>query len=121
MKPALKLSESSTVISDTLYFERRRHPRHRARGQVTAVVREPGSDESPARMLTLDLVDQSACGLGVVSSQPIVVGSQITVFFPPHGPEPGFDLIGHVVRCRSNDNRHTIGILLSEPNSKLAG
>lgn len=121
MSHALKLSESSAVISDTLYFERRRHPRHRARGQVTAVIREPGSEEAPAKMLTLDLIDQSASGLGVAATQPVAVGSQITVFFPPHGPEPGFDLVGQVVRCRSNDDRHTLGILLSEPNTKLAG
>jgi len=121
MSQALKLSDASTVISDTLYFERRKHPRHRARGQVTAVVREPGGEDGPAKMLTLELVDQSVGGLGVNASEPIAVGSRITVFFPPHGPEPGFDLIGQVVRCRSNSNRHTIGILLSEPNAKLAG
>lgn len=121
MSQALRLSESSTVISDTLYFERRRHPRHRASGQVTAVIREPGDDDGPAKMLTLDLIDQSESGLGAATTQPIPVGSRITVFFPPHGPEPGFDLVGEVVRCRSNDDRHTIGVLLSEPNSKLAG
>ncbi|MEO0476874.1 MAG: PilZ domain-containing protein [Planctomycetota bacterium] len=121
MSQALKLSDSSAVISDTLYFERRRHPRHRASGQVTAVVREPGDEEGPAKMLTLDLIDQSVGGLGVVTTQPVAVGSRITVFFPPHGAEPGFDLVGEVVRCNSNDDRHTLGILLSEPNTKLAG
>lgn len=121
MNQALKLSESSAVISDTLYFERRRHPRHRASGQVTAVVREPGDEEGPAKMLTLDLIDQSVGGLGVTTSQPVAVGSRITVFFPPHGNEPGFDLVGEVVRCNSNADRHTLGILLTEPNTKLAG
>lgn len=121
MKPQLKISESSTVISDSLYFERRRHPRHRAHGQVTAVVREPGCEDGPAKMITLDLVDQSASGLGVMTTEPIAVGSRLTVFFPPHGAEAGFDLIGQVVRCRSNGNRHTLGILLSETSAKLAG
>lgn len=121
MSQALKLSDSSAVISDTLYFERRRHPRHRVRGQVTAVVREPGQDEGPAKMIMLELSDQSTSGLGVVASEPVAVGSRVTVFFPPHGPEPGFDLLGEVVRCRSNNDRHTLGILLSEPNSKMAG
>ncbi len=121
MSQALKLSESSTVISDTLYFERRRHPRHRASGQVTAVIREPGNDEGPAKMLTLYLIDQSLGGLGVATTEPVPVGSRITVFFPPHGAEPGFDLMGEVVRCHTNSDRHTLGILLSEPNAKLAG
>ncbi|MGB0767085.1 MAG: PilZ domain-containing protein [Phycisphaeraceae bacterium] len=121
MSHALKLSDSSAVIADTLYFERRRHPRRKSRGQVTAVVREPGRSDAPAKMLTLDLIDQSECGLGVASTEPVAVGSRITVFFPPHGPEPGFDLIGEVVRCRSNDDRHTLGILLGETASKQAG
>lgn len=121
MSQALRISESSTVISDTLYFERRRHPRHRASGQVTAVIREPGSEDGPAKMLTLDLTDQSEGGIGAATTQPIPVGSRITIFFPPHGPEAGFDLVGEVVRCNSNDDRHTIGVLLSEPNNKLAG
>ena len=121
MKQALKLSDSSITISDSLYFERRQHPRHRARGQVSAVVREPGNDQGPAKMLTLDLIDQSVGGMGAQTTEPIIVGSQIPVFFPPHGPEPGFDLLGQVVRCRSNGNQHTVGILLSEPNVKVAG
>lgn len=121
MSQALKLSESSAVISDTLYFERRRHPRHRASGQVTAVIREPGNEDGPAKMLTLDLIDQSIGGLGAATTQPVAVGSRITVFFPPHGSEPGFDLVGEVVRCQSNNDRHTLGIQLSEPNTKIAG
>jgi hypothetical protein len=121
MSQALRLSEQSAVISDSLYFERRKHPRRRARGQVTAVIREPGADrDDPAKMLTLDLVDISDSGVGMASTQPIAVGSRITVFFPPHGPEPGFDLIGEVVRCVSVDDHHTIGVALQE-TKKQAG
>lgn len=123
MSQALRLNhESSAVISDSLYFERRRSPRRKAAGQVTAVVRDPGADrDDPAKMVTLDLIDQSDTGLGVAAPQPIAVGSRITVFFPPHGPEPGFDLAGEVVRCVSRDNRHTIGIALEETSTKRAG
>lgn len=122
MSQALRLNDSSAVISDTLYFERRRHPRRPARGQVTAVIRQPGAHEDdPAKMLTLDLIDLSDSGVGASATEPIPVGSRITVFFPPHGPEPGFDLAGEVVRCRSNDNQHIIGVALSEAGSKQAG
>lgn len=123
MSQALRLSNDSVaVISDTLYFERRRHPRRKAAGQVTAVIREPDADkDDPAKMLTLDLVDLSDGGIGASSLQPITVGSRITVFFPPHGPEPGFDLAGEVVRCVSRDNLHTIGVALDETSTKRAG
>lgn len=121
MSQALRLSDSQAVISDSLYFERRRHPRRRTRGQVTAVVREPNhAPDDPAKMITLELMDLSDSGLGATATEPIATGSRVTVFFPPHGPEPGFDLTGEVVRCRSNDNRHTIGIALNE-SAKQAG
>ena len=121
MSQALRLNDSSAVISDTLYFERRRHPRRRARGQVTAVIREPGSQpHDSAKMLTFDLLDISDSGVGLSAQQPVAVGSRITVFFAPHGPEPGFDLVGEVVRCQSTDNNHIIGIALEE-TKKQAG
>lgn len=121
MSQALRLNDQSAIIADSLYFERRRHPRRKARGQVTAVIREPGAlKDDPAKMLTLDLVDISDSGIGLASTQPIAVGSRITVFFAPHGAEPGFDLVGEVVRCQSYDNRHTIGVALEE-TKKQAG
>ena len=121
MSQALRLSDASVTIPDTLYFERRRHPRRRMRGQVTAVIREPDTPDAPAKMVTLDLIDLSDSGVGATSTEPIAVGSKVTVFFPPHGAEPGFDLAGEVVRCRSNDNLHTLGIALNETSAKQAG
>lgn len=121
MSQALRLNDSSAVISDSLYFERRRHPRRRAAGQVSAVIREPGNDDGPAKMITLELIDQSESGIGAATSQPLAVGTRITVFFPPHGAEPGFDLVGEVVRCHSKDDRHRIGIALGETDTKQAG
>ncbi len=121
MSQALRINDSSAFISDTLYFERRRHPRRKARGQVTAVIREPNTDpDEPARLLSLDLVDISDSGIGATAIEPIAVGSRITVFFAPHGTEPGFDLVGEVVRCFTKENRHTIGIEL-ESRNKQAG
>ena len=121
MSQALRLNDSSAVISDTLYFERRRHPRRRTRGQVTAVIRESGSEDAPAQLVTLDLLDLSDSGIGATADKPLPVGNRITVFFPPHGPEPGFDLAGEIVRCQSNDDRHLIGIALEEADAKQAG
>lgn len=122
MSQALRISELSANVPDSLYFERRRHPRRRTRGQVSAVVREPGADrDDPAKMITLDLIDLSDSGIGANAQEPIAVGSRITVFFPPHGPESGFDLTGQVVRCRSFDNRHNIGVALDEQGTKQAG
>jgi len=121
MSQALRINQTSTIIADTLYFERRRHPRRRARGTVTAVIRQPGAQkDEPSKMISLELIDISDSGIGASSPNPVAIGSRITVFFPPHGPESGFDLVGEVVRCVSNDDRHTIGIALQE-TKKQAG
>ena len=59
---------------------------------MTALIREPNNEDGSAKMLTLNLIDQSVGDLGVAITQPVAVGSRITIFFPPHGNEPGFDL-----------------------------
>ncbi|MEM9021750.1 MAG: PilZ domain-containing protein [Planctomycetota bacterium] len=123
MSQALRLFDPAAEQPDTLYFERRATPRRSIGGSVSAIVREPGhNDESEGagRMCALKLRDISDGGIGAVAQESIAVGSRITVFFPPHGAEPGFDRVGSVVRCRSIDNRHDIGVSL-ESTAKRAG
>ena len=122
MSQALRLTDSSTKISDTLYFERRRDPRRRARGQVTAVIRPTNAQHhAPAKMLVVDLLDISDSGIGLTSQEPVDTGNRVTVFFPPHGAEPGFDLAGEIVRCKTHDNQHTLGVALEETQTRHAG
>lgn len=106
---------------DSLFFERRRANRRRASGRVTAVYQQPGDTEGPQRLITLQLNDLSDTGVGATAQEPVAIGSRVTLFFPPHGNEPGFDLTGTVVRCQSTDDRHRLGIALSEAGAKLAG
>ncbi|XAL99971.1 PilZ domain-containing protein [Phycisphaeraceae bacterium D3-23] len=107
--------------SDSLFFERRRATRRRASGKVTAVYQAATDSDGPQRLITLQLNDLSDTGVGVTAPEPISVGSKITLFFPPHGNEPGFDLSGTVVRCHSIDDRHRLGIALSMAGTKMAG
>lgn len=106
---------------DALFFERRRANRRRASGRVTGVVQQPGDTDGPQRLITLLLNDLSDTGVGATAQEPVAVGSRVTLFFPPHGNEPGFDLTGTVVRCQSTDDRHRLGIALSQAGAKLAG
>lgn len=123
MSQALRLIDSRDENPDALYFERRASTRRPIGGSVSAIVREPGHDETQdgaGKMLALKLRDISDGGIGATAQQPVAVGSRITVFFPPHGAEPGFDLVGTIIRCRSVDNRHDLGVAL-EQESKRAG
>lgn len=123
MSQALRLIDPTQDNRDSLYFERRASVRRNIAGSVSAIVREPGHDDQvdgAGRMCALKLRDISDGGIGATAQQPVAVGSQIVVFFPPHGAEPGFDLVGTVVRCRSIDDRHDLGIAL-ESTAKRAG
>ena len=121
MTQPLRLTTDDSANSDALYFERRRATRRRTSGKVTAVYQAATDQDGPQRLITLQLNDLSDTGVGVTAPDPISVGSKITLFFPSHGNEPGFDLAGTVVRCSSIDDRHRIGIALSMAGTKLAG
>lgn len=105
----LKLTDRNAEPSDVLPFERRRERRRTTRGQVTAL-RTATTRGDTNRICSLRLVDMSDSGLGAVVSEPLDIGSTIAVFFPPHGPERGFDLYGQVVRCQPCSEGHELGI-----------
>ncbi|QDU33793.1 hypothetical protein KS4_18510 [Poriferisphaera corsica] len=108
----LKLIDDSAIEPDSYLFDRRRCMRRRASGHVTAVSTPDDHFESPKRIRPLQLVDSSETGIGAFSHEPIELGSRIVMFFPPHGNEKGFDMVGSVVRCIKNDKGYRIGIQL---------
>ena len=97
---------------DVIPFERRGGQRRKVAGRVTAIQAEPsdGEDMGRTRICSLVLRDMSETGLGATSQEPLAPGAGITVFFPPHGPERGFDLCGRVIRCTQHHAVYEIGI-----------
>ncbi len=49
--------------------------------------------------LSLSTRDLSVGGLAAVSTQPLDAGERVSVFFPPEGPNRGWDAYGHIIRC----------------------
>ena len=112
---SLQLIDSNRM--DVSSFERRRTSRHAVAGRVTAVQLPPATGGHRSRICSLELINMSDSGMGVISSEPITVHSSITIFFPPHGPEHGFDLYGRVVRCMpcvEDRQGHMVGIRFEE-------
>ena len=112
---SLKLVDPNPL--DDIESERRRTSRYVIAGRVTAVQQPPDTEEHRNRICSLELMNMSDSGMGVISSEPIAVDSSITVFFPPHGPERGFDLYGRVVRCLpcvEDRQGHMVGIRLEK-------
>lgn len=79
--------------------DRRQTTRHAISAAVT-LLRRPASAESAHQpMCTVHLSDMSEEGVGAHSDMALSIEEPITLVFPPHGPERGIDLRGHVVRC----------------------
>lgn len=111
---ALKLVESEQPDDgDSLRFERRLYRRRVIGGRVTSLQTSADPSTPSNRISSLQLLDISESGLGAIVQDSIELGSPIVVYFPPHGPEMGFDRYGFVVRCVENEHGYNIGIRLS--------
>ena len=108
----LRLVTETDRQPESLKFERRREPRHRIYARVTAVAHDERSEDEAGQIRSFELVDQSSSGLGAWSIAPVGLGSRISVFFPAHGPESGYDMVGRVVRCVPNAGGFNVGIKL---------
>jgi hypothetical protein len=91
-------------------FDRRRHVRRAAGGHVSMLRRGRETLAYRQRICSIQLHNISDCGLGARTDQPIAEGESVAIFFPPHGPEQGFDLYGHVQRCTATDDGYQVGI-----------
>lgn len=111
--PQPKLSIVDDSQSDAIPFERRAAVRHGASGHVTAVQCQLQPDGRRSRICSLTMLNISDLGAGVLSQEPLEIGSTITLFFPPHGPERGFDLYGKIVRCNARNSMFEVGIQLT--------
>ncbi len=105
---ALKLV-SPIVEVDALLFERRRDTRRPMDGRVTVLRRFRKDGESRSKISAIDLMDISSTGLGAFTSEPVEVGSDLTVMFPAHGPDGACDSTCRVVRCIKREDGYEIG------------
>lgn len=110
MQNTLKLAHPNNSHVATL--ERRVAQRHTMSGQVTALRSEQFAGGHRNCICSLKLMDMSDTGVGAQVAEPLPINSHITIFFPPHGPERGFNLRGRVVRCDPTGTGHQIGVFL---------
>lgn len=97
---------------NSLRFERRRADRHPVAGRVTSLQYSgPVGPDQHRKIASLQMVNISDTGACVLTQDPVELNAAMTIFFPPHGPDRGFDAVGHVVRCsKRDDNHHELGI-----------
>jgi hypothetical protein len=105
----LKLT-SSKPAPDSYVLERRTTVRRRTSGQVTAMVTSHNGGDSVNRICSFELRDMSDRGIGVWSYDDMLADSRVTIYFPPHGGDPGFDMQGRIVRSVARDSGYEVGI-----------
>jgi len=96
----LRLVKIERHEDDPIPLERRIAHRKPQSGRVTALLTIKTDDETRNRICSLELRDMSETGLGAVTCEALPRGGEVTIFFPPHGPERGFDLYGKIMWCR---------------------
>lgn len=119
---SLRITDPATIQAERMRLDRRRATRRSVNGRVTAVAIEAGNDPSTdrRRLCSLQLKNMSDTGIGAFSAEPLEEGAAMTVFFPPHGAERGFDLYGTVVRCDPREWGYEIGIALTTTQHRAA-
>jgi len=96
-------------------FERRRAQRTPASGLVTLLRRGHDAQAYRQPIYTVQLSDLSDTGAGLRTRRPVAVDEPLAVCFPPHGPDRGFDRVGHVVRCDPQGDGYHLGIQFDPP------
>jgi hypothetical protein len=110
--PQSNVMNPQLTVSDSLRFERRCADRHPASGRVTSIL-TAGSLSQPhqRKIASVELVNLSRTGVCVLASEAVDLQTIMTLCFPPHGAERGFNATGRVVRCiRRDDQTHELGI-----------
>jgi len=108
--PQGSADHDDNAIPHSYPLERRENGRHTISGRATALISSADPLDGHKRISSLQLLNMSDGGIGALAQEPLEPGSHITIFFPPHGPEKGMDLPGHIVRQAPRDHGYEIGI-----------
>lgn len=109
--PSIDSSESvAHAASKSLKLERRGQTRYSVSGRVTALRSSLEQDGMHNQICSLQMINMSESGMAAMVQDALEPNTSIAIFFPPHGPERGFDRYGHVVRCVQKGYGHEIGI-----------
>ncbi len=103
-------SVNTTDKTVSLKFDRRRDIRYPVSGQITILRCDHDPEVYQHPVAAMQLSDMSDGGLAATSDTTLSRNERVTVYFPPKGDDPGFDLYGHIVRCIPAQNGYAIAI-----------
>jgi len=88
-----------TRFTEEATAERRMFPRKECHARVEGKRHDNTIQARQQPHLSLALRDLSLGGLSAISNIALEAGERLTVFFPPQGPNRGWDAYGRVIRC----------------------
>jgi hypothetical protein len=79
--------------------ERRVFPRKEVQCRVQGKRMDHSVSARREPFLSLSTQDVSLGGVAAFSDRPLDVGERVSLFFPPQGPQRGWDAYGRILRC----------------------
>jgi len=87
--------------------ERRRHPRTQLRLMLHGIRLDPDGGDVQN---TLEMVDISRSGIGVISDRWLYKGQKIALTIPSHGQKGRKSIFATVVRCQKVNEGYRVGL-----------
>ena len=87
--------------------ERRRHPRTQLRMTLHGIRLDPGCGDVQE---TLEMVDISRSGMGVISDHWLYKGQKIALSVPVYGQKGRKNIFASVVRCQKTQEGYRVGL-----------
>jgi hypothetical protein len=93
-----------------LGFERRVFERKEVRMRVEARRHDHSIDARRQPHVSFAMRDLSLGGCSALSDMPLSAGERVSLFFPPTGPNRGWDAYGRVVRCNPSATGYRVAV-----------
>ena len=90
--------------------ERRNFPRKEIHARLQGQRLNSAKVPQPDTHLSLALRDLSLGGLSAISEFPLPAGQRIAIFFPPQGPNRGWDAYGKILRCDQSSLGYRVAV-----------
>ena len=90
--------------------ERRIFPRKEIHARVEGMRLDHSVSAHRQPQVSLALRDLSLGGMSAISQIPMTRGERVTVFFPPQGPQRGWDAYGRVLRCEPSGMGYRVAV-----------
>ena len=110
MVALLKMPNRFTAEAAGSGAERRMFPRKEIHAHVEGRRIDHTIEARQNPQLSLSLRDLSLGGLSAISNIALGAGERLTVYFPPQGPNRGWDACGRVIRCQPSAMGYRIAV-----------